>query len=114
MSCPACQVLIALSSRGQKPSSALCQLYYDASLGQLSAAQPSSVAAILQALQRAAVQPDATWLESLVAVVRSSIRSYSLLQLNAVAKALTAFQAGGMRQPWLSDFVAYLKEFFLH
>jgi hypothetical protein len=108
------QVLVALASRGQTPSTALCQLYYDASLPELPKATPSSIAAILQALQQAAVQPDVAWLESLVGVVRSSIRSYNLLQLNAVAKALDAFEAGGVRKAWLSDFNAYLKEFFLH
>lgn len=75
---------------------------------------PNSIAAVLQALHQAAAQPDAHWLEALVSVVRDNLRSYSLVQLNGVAKALTAFEAGGMKQRWLSDFVAYLKEFFLY
>lgn len=108
------QVLVALGSRGITPSSALCQLYYDASLPELAQVSPSSIAAVLQALQQASVQPDAHWLETLVGVVRDNLRNYSLVQLNGVAKALTAFESGGLKRRWLSDFVAYLKEFFMY
>eukprot|EP00878_Enallax_costatus_P024200 GHUV01025804.1.p1 GENE.GHUV01025804.1~~GHUV01025804.1.p1 ORF type:complete len:582 (+),score=143.67 GHUV01025804.1:265-2010(+) len=108
------QVLVALSSRRVTPSSALCQLYFDKSLPELQHTSQSSIAATLLALQQAGVQPDAHWLEALVGVVRETIRSYSLVELNGVSKALGAFEAGGMKQRWLSDLVAYLKEFFLH
>lgn len=75
---------------------------------------PSSIAAVLQALRQVGVQLDTHWLEAIVGVVRDDIRSYSLAELNVVAQSLGAVQAGGTKPRWLSDFVAYLKEFFLY
>lgn len=108
------QVLVALSTLGAVPSSALTQLYYDASLPLLHKTSADSIAAVLRALQDAKLQPDVAWLEAVVAAVRSNIKQYTVLQLNGVAKALTEFEAAGLRKPWLQNFVAYLKEFFLY
>jgi hypothetical protein len=108
------QVLVALSTLGAVPSSALTQQYYDASLPMLDKTPADSIAAVLRALQDAKLQPDVAWLEAVVQAVRSNIKQYTVLQLNGVAKALTEFEAAGLRKPWLQDFVAYLKEFFLY
>lgn len=110
------QVLVSLAALGQAPSTALAQHYFDASLPLLGAGRVSadSIAAVLAALQDTKLQPDAAWLEAVVATVRSNIRQYSVLQLNGVAKALACFQEGGMRRPWLQDFLAFLREFFLY
>lgn len=108
------QVLVALSTLGAVPSSALAQLYYDSSRPLLPKTSADSIAAVLRALQDAQLQPDAAWLEAAVAAVRANIRQYTVLQLNGVAKALSAFEAAGLRKPWLRNFVSYLKEFFLY
>lgn len=113
LGCCLLQVLVALCSRGYKPSSALCQLYYDASLPELAQTSPSSIAAILQAMKQAAVVPDAHWLEVVVDVVRDKLGIYNLLQLKSILTALMTFQAAGSKQRWLSDFVSYLREFLL-
>jgi hypothetical protein len=108
------QVLVALSSLGVKPSTALTQLYYDASLPLLPKTSADSISAVLSALQDVQLTPDAAWLEAVVDAVRGNIKQYTVLQLNGVAKALSNFEASGLRRPWLQNFVAYLKEFFLY
>lgn len=108
------QVLVALSSLGAVPSTALAQLYFNASLPLLPKTPADSIAAVLRALTDSKLQPDVTWLEAVVQAVRGNIKQYSVLQLNGVAKALSDFEAGGLRKPWLANFVAYLKEFFLY
>lgn len=105
---------MALSSLGVKPSTALTQLYYDASLPLLPKTSADSISAVLSALQDAQLTPDVAWLEAVVDVVRGNIKQYTVLQLNGVAKALSNFEALGLRRPWLQNFVAYLKEFFLY
>jgi hypothetical protein len=65
-------------------------------------------------VQAAHVEPDAAWLKAAVAAVRIHLRGFSVVQLNGVAQALASFEAGGMKYAWLSDFTAFLKEFFLY
>lgn len=106
---------MALCSLGQAPSSALLQLYCDASRPQLASTPPASLAAVLHALgtSTSSVQPDPEWLQAAVEQVRARLRSFSVTQLDSVAGALVAMQAAGMKQPWLGDFVSFLREFFL-
>eukprot|EP00775_Hariotina_reticulata_P002071 gene2071-2391_t len=111
------QVVVALASLKATPSTALLQLYFDASLpllDTLASKDPSSIASILKSLQAAQVRPDATWLKAAVAAVRTHLRGFSVVQLNGVAQALASFEAGGMKYVWLSDFTAFLKEFLLY
>jgi hypothetical protein len=109
------QVLVALSALNAAPSTALAQLYFDASLPLLGSTSADSIAAVLAALHEARLQPDAAWLEAVVHAVRSNIRQYSALQLNGVAKALVwCEEQGGQRGAWLRDINAYLREFFLY
>jgi hypothetical protein len=103
------QVLVALGSRGYPPSSALAQLYFDVSLPGLPSASPRAVAAVLQALERTAVQPDPAWLQALCDAVHAGAAGYDAVQLGTVASALAAFEQGGMRQAWLTDCSDYLR-----
>jgi hypothetical protein len=101
-------------SLGGAPSTALLQLWYEASAAGLEGAAPERLVNILAALRKAQVLPGPSWLQRVVAQVQSGLQGYSLVQLNSVLKSLMAFQAAGAQQPPLNNLVSYLKEFFLY
>ncbi|KAF8065446.1 TBC2 [Scenedesmus sp. PABB004] len=109
------QVLVALGCRGCALSGALCQLYFDGSRGALERGDdvpPARVAGVLRALQAADAQPDVEWLRAAVGAVRRDLEQYSRDELAAVSSALGTFEAAGLRAAFLSDFAAFLREFF--
>lgn len=109
------QVVVALGSLKVTPSLTLMQHFYDTTQRRLSDIPPDRLVAILTAVKRAGLVPEADWLKAVVDTVRPQLKRFQVVQLDAVVQALIHFESKSEnKHKWLSDFVAYLKEFFLY
>jgi hypothetical protein len=107
------QIVIAICSMGTTPSTQLLQLWYQASEQELPGWGPDRVVGILAALKKGNVQPGGQWLQQLVGVVRDGLMGYNLGQLRSLLGSLVAFEAAGAHQQDVTNFISYLKEFFV-
>jgi len=106
---------LGASAGGQPPSSPPAPLlgaFFARSAPELEAAPPRRLWGMLGALSAAGVEPDRLWLRAWVAAARAQLGGFTIAQLDDILRGLTRLERPS--DPWLSDFCAYLREFFLY
>ncbi|EFJ47722.1 hypothetical protein VOLCADRAFT_91781 [Volvox carteri f. nagariensis] len=68
------------------------QAFFAATAANLTVMSPDRVTALASALAGAKVAPEPAWLDSLTTAVRNDVMSYTLVQLDALTRALAVFQ----------------------
>lgn len=75
---------------------------------------PDRVTALASALAGAKITPVQAWLDGLASAVRNDVMSYTLVQLDALTRALAVFQGLVPGHGATKDLLAFLREFCLY
>jgi hypothetical protein len=112
-------MVLGLCRMGAAPPAALLTRFFDGHVARLPHMPPARVAAAASALAAAAAAPPDAWLNALAGAVRGGYQHFSLLELDAVARALALFvdqrrEAGAPPHGPSGDLLAFLREFVLY
>ncbi|GLC37719.1 hypothetical protein PLESTM_000640000 [Pleodorina starrii] len=107
-------LVCGLARLGAAPPAPLLQAFFAATSANLTAMPPDRVTALASALAGAKVAPEPAWLDGLAAAVRNGVMSYTLVQLDALTRALAVFQGLVPEHAATKDLLAFLREFCLY
>ncbi len=109
-------LVCGMARLGGAPPAALLQSFYASTGPQLASMPPDRLTAIASTLAGASppVAPEPDWLDELAAAVRQGVMSYSLVQLDAMARAVAVFQGLRPTHGPTADLLAFLREFCLY
>ncbi|GFR52838.1 hypothetical protein Agub_g15464, partial [Astrephomene gubernaculifera] len=94
----------------------LLQAFFSVTLPSLGGASPQRITSLVSALAGAKppIAPEPTWLNEVVHAVRSNLQSYTLVQLDAITRALAVFVGLVPEHEAARNLLAYLREFCLY
>ncbi|KAG2452747.1 hypothetical protein HYH02_002977 [Chlamydomonas schloesseri] len=107
-------LVLGLAKLGAEVPAPLLQSYMAAGAASLPQQPPDRVAAAASALAGARLTPTAEWLDALVGAVRRDVMSYTLVQLDALSRAVAVFVELVPEHGPTRDLLSFLREFCLY